>query len=407
MIQIKPVITALRRHKAGTVLIALQVALTLAIVCNAVFLIGQSVSKLSEPTGVDSNDLFVVRSEWVGQPPDVDALIRGDIAMLRQLPQVASACATDSEPLGGNGWDSGVMLAVGQRHESAHAALYFDDEQALDVLGANLIAGRQFRSDEIATISPQDSPQPPVVIITETLAKQLFPHGSSLGRTIYIGTNAQPSTVIGIVRHLHTPYTNPAAERFADQSVVMPLRLLASHSDYLVRARPGQLREAMTAARRQLFALNGARVIDTHLGVLSFDELRNMAYARDRGMAQLLGAICLVLLAVTAAGIVGLTTFWVGQRRRQIGIRRALGARQRDILSYFLTENFLISSGGVVLGSVLALALNLWMVAHFAQSRLPLAFVGIGVLTLLVLGQLAVLAPALRASHVPPVEATR
>jgi putative ABC transport system permease protein len=405
--QIRPVITALRRHKAGTVLIALQVALTLAIVCNAVFLIRQSVSKLSEPVGVDSRDLFVVRNEWVGQPANVDELIRTDIAMLRQLPQVAAAYASESEPLSGSGWDSGVMLAIGQQRESAHAALYFDDEQSLDVLGTPLIAGRQFRAEEVGTITPQDSPHPPVVIVTQKLARHLFPQGSALGRTIYLGTNVQPSTIIGLVDHLHTQYTNPAADHFADESVVMPLRLLANHSDYIVRARPGQLREAMAAARKQLFALNGARVIDTHLGVLSFDELRNMAYARDRGMAQLLGAICLVLLAVTAAGIVGLTTFWVGQRRRQIGIRRALGARQRDILSYFLTENFLISSGGVVLGSVLALALNLWMVAHFAQSRLPLAFVGIGVLTLLVLGQLAVLAPALRASHVPPVEATR
>lgn len=405
--QIKPVITALRRHKAGTVLIALQVALTLAIVCNAVFLIRQSVAKLAEPTGVDSRDLFVVRNEWVGQPANVDELIRADITMLRRLPQVAAAYASESEPLGGSGWDSGVMLAVGQRRESAHASLFFDDEQALDVLGTPLIAGRQFRPEEIGTISPQESPQPPVVIVTEKLARQLFPQGSALGRAIYLGTGAHPSTIIGIVRHLHTQYTNPAAERFADESVVMPLRLLANHSDYIVRARAGQLREAMASARRQLFALNGARVIDTHLGVLSFDELRNIAYARDRGMAQLLGAICLVLLAVTAAGIVGLTTFWVGQRRRQIGIRRALGARQRDILSYFLTENFLISAGGVVLGSVFALALNLWLVAHYAQARLPLAFIGIGVLVLLLLGQVAVLAPALRASRVPPVEATR
>ena len=117
--------------------------------------------------------------------------------------------------------------------------------------------------------------------------------------------------------------------------------------------------------------------------------------------------ICVVLLAVTAAGIVGLTSFWVSQRRKQIGVRRALGARQRDILTYFLTENFLISAAGVVLGTVLAIIFNLWTVTRFAMDPMSMAYVGTGVLVLLLLGQGAVLAPALRASRVSPVEATR
>jgi len=120
-----------------------------------------------------------------------------------------------------------------------------------------------------------------------------------------------------------------------------------------------------------------------------------------------MSAICAVLLIITAAGIVGLTSFWVSQRRRQIGVRRALGATRRDILGYFLTENFLISLGGVLTGIVLALALSLWLVVHFETQRLPLPFVLIGVALLLLLGQAATLAPALRASRVSPVEATR
>jgi putative ABC transport system permease protein len=187
----------------------------------------------------------------------------------------------------------------------------------------------------------------------------------------------------------------------------MPLRLLANHSDYVVRAKPGQLADAMKAARRSLFALNGARVIDPETGVVDYRTLRTTAYARDRGMVELMASICVVLLAVTAAGIVGLTSFWVGQRRRQIGVRRALGAKQSDILTYFLTENFLISVAGVMLGAVFALALNLWMVTSYAQDHLPLIFVCIGAVILLLLGQAAVLAPALRASRVPPVVATR
>jgi putative ABC transport system permease protein len=124
-------------------------------------------------------------------------------------------------------------------------------------------------------------------------------------------------------------------------------------------------------------------------------------------MAIVMGAISVVLLAITAAGIVGLTSFWVGQRRRQIGIRRALGATRHDILHYFLTENLLIGTGGVVVGVLLALGLNLWLILHFQMARLPIAYLGLGVVLLLLLGQGATLAPALRASRVPPVEATR
>jgi putative ABC transport system permease protein len=148
-------------------------------------------------------------------------------------------------------------------------------------------------------------------------------------------------------------------------------------------------------------------VINEDDGVLPFSEVRSRAYESDRGMAILMGVICAVLLAVTAAGIVGLTSFWVGQRRKQIGVRRALGATRRDILNYFMTENLLISVGGVLFGAVLAIAINLWMVTRFEMHHLSMVYLMAGVAMLLLLGQGAVLAPALRASRVPPVEATR
>ena len=100
-----------------------------------------------------------------------------------------------------------------------------------------------------------------------------------------------------------------------------------------------------------------------------------------------------------------------GRRRHVIDAahnkRRALGARQRDILAYFLTENFLISAAGVVLGTVLAVIFNLWTMTRFAMTPMSMGYVGVGVVVLLLLGQGAVLAPALRASRVSPVEATR
>ncbi|MEO8808801.1 MAG: FtsX-like permease family protein, partial [Rhodanobacter sp.] len=136
-------------------------------------------------------------------------------------------------------------------------------------------------------------------------------------------------------------------------------------------------------------------------------DLRHDVFKNDRAMAGMLIGVIAALLLVTALGIVGLASFWVAQRRKQIGIRRAIGATRRDILRYFQTENFLIVTGGIALGMVLAFGLNLVLMKFYELPRLPLDYLPIGALVLWGLGQLAVLGPALRAAAVPPVVATR
>jgi putative ABC transport system permease protein len=190
--------------------------------------------------------------------------------------------------------------------------------------------------------------------------------------------------------------------------MVVPIRMAMPWGVYyLVRTKPGQLDAAMRQAPKALYAENRMRMIDPKDGLLSYAQVRRRAFERDRGMAVLMSVICVVLLAITAAGIVGLTSFWVGQRRKQIGVRRALGATHSDILRYFMTENLLISLGGVLVGVLLTFGLNLWLVTRFTLNVLPLTYVLGGIVILLLLGQGAVFAPALRASRVPPIEATR
>ena len=117
--------------------------------------------------------------------------------------------------------------------------------------------------------------------------------------------------------------------------------------------------------------------------------------------------VCVALLAVTAFGIVGLTSYWVAQRRRQIGIRRALGATRNAIMRYFQTENLLIAGAGAAIGVALAVALNLWMVTTFEMQRLHTGYALVGAVAVLLLGQAAVLWPAFRAASIPPALATR
>jgi len=407
--QIQPILAALRHHKAGTVLIALQIALTLAIVCNALFIIHQRVAHLSEPTGIDEANLFVIDSQWADpmSPQQTDAQIQSDLAALRQLPGVRDAVSSNSYPLRGGGWDDFITMTPDQVQKTTDATVYFGDTHFIDTLGLKLIAGRNFRADEVAPLRPQDHATSPVVIVTKTLADKLYPDGSALGKPFYT-MDTTPTTIIGIVERLQRSEVDSWSRPYAYQALLWPRRLDGSFGTYyIVRAKPGELSAAMREAPKALYAQSRMRIIDPKDGVLSFAGVRHRAYDSDRGTAILMGIICAVLLVITGAGIVGLTSFWVGQRRKQIGIRRALGATRHDILRYFQTENLLIAGGGVVVGAVLAISLNLWMMRQLATDRMPLLYVLAGMIVLLLLGQGAALVPALRASRVSPVEATR
>ncbi|MBS0432006.1 MAG: ABC transporter permease [Proteobacteria bacterium] len=409
-LHIRPILAALRRHKAGTVLITLQIALTIAIVCNALFIIHARLANLSVASGVDEANVFVIRNQWADldrTTPQIDAQVQADLLALRQLSAVRDATPASGYPLEGGGWDNFIMLTAEQVQPTTDAAVYHGDEHFLDTLGLKLIAGRNFRPDEVMVMGAQQAVTPPTVIVSKALADRLFPDGNALGRSFY-AMAATPSTIVGIVDTLQRQGVDQWSNSHAGQSLVWPVRSDDARGVYyIVRAKPGQLADAMREAPRALYAQSRLRIIDPVDGIQDYATLRHKVYDSDRGMAILMGIICVVLLVITGAGIIGLTSFWVGQRRKQIGIRRALGATRRDILHYFQTENLLIAGAGVVLGAILAVGLNLWMMTQLAMGRMPLLYVLAGIVVLVVLGQGAVLAPALRASRVSPVVATR
>ncbi|MGF6709935.1 putative ABC transport system permease protein [Luteibacter sp. W1I16] len=401
--QIKPILAALRRHKAGTILIALQIALTLAIVCNALFIVHERIDRVNRPTGMDESNVVVVQNRYVGSPPNFVPLIKTDVQALRSIPGVEAAYTTNSFPLRRGGWSTGIQTKPDGTKDGLPTALYFGDEQTLKALGVRLIAGRNFNPGEVVIVQPQQRPAPPQVIVTKAIVDKLFPNGDGLGKTIYL-SKGKPSTIIGIVDKLTVPWID---FDHMDNVTIMPLIFNSGYQHFVIRTRPGEQDAVFKATAKTLYGVNRMRVLSEKTGVRTFDMVRSSAYETDRGMAILMSVVCGVLLAITAAGIVGLSSFWVGQRRKQIGVRRALGARRSDILSYFMTENFLIALAGVVLGVILAVGMSQWMFTHFEMKRLSFTYVLVGVVVLLGLGQVAVFAPALRASKVSPVEATR
>jgi putative ABC transport system permease protein len=240
-----------------------------------------------------------------------------------------------------------------------------------------------------------------VIIITQALAQKLWPGESALGKTIYF----DPQTslrVIGVVAGLIRPSLQEG-ENAAQWSTVVPLRFSGGGS-YALRTDPGQRERVIKAAVTALKTLDPKRIYRQQR---TLDDARAEFFQGDRAMTGLLVGVIIALLLVTGLGIVGLASFWVAQRRRTIGVRRALGATRANILHYFQTENFLLATIGIALGMVLAYGINLVLMLHYELPRLPWFYFPAGAVALWLIGQLAVLGPALRAAAVPPVVATR
>jgi putative ABC transport system permease protein len=405
--ELRPILSAMRRNKAGAILIGVQMAITLAILCNALFIIEQRVALSKRPTGTDERNIFVIANQWVGAPPDLSAKLQGDLAALRSLPGVVDAVASNSFPLHNGGSTDALRLNPDQKDELALAAVYTADEHGLQALGLKLIAGRNFSPDEVVDKQGfTDVQTPSAVIITRVLVEKLFPGKSALGQSVYFEAREKPVPIVGIVDQLQVPWTEAGGwgSKFNDSSTLVPFRFVSNYAYYIVRAHPGQLASAIEAAEKKLIEMDRARVLQK---TQTLTEARAEAYQDDRGLVVILSVVCAALVAVTAFGIVGLTSYWVAQRRRQIGIRRALGATRQAIIRYFQTENLLIAAAGAALGVAMTAALNLWMVTTFEMQRLDMSYAVIGAIVVLLLGQLAVLWPALKAASIPPALATR
>jgi putative ABC transport system permease protein len=406
---ILPILSTLRRHKLTAWLLILEIALTCAIVCNAVFLIGQRLQRMDMPSGVAERELLQIQVADVTTPANPYARMAEDIATLRQVPGVISVASSNQVPFGNSSSNGNIRLDPAQPQRTLSATTYFG-ENLSNTLGTRLIAGRDLQPDDFVDVEAamkalgtgDAKGLPHVTLITQTLARRLWPGQNPLGRLIYL-TPTVGLRVVGVLDSLARP--NAYDINTAQYTMVVPLRMGASKDQsYLIRTRPQDRAHVLAAALAALKKVDSARVVTTKR---SFDDVRRKFFQDDRAMAGILVWVIVALLIVTALGIVGLASFWVAQRRRTIGVRRALGATRANILHYFQTENFLLATLGIALGMVMAYAINLFLMTHYELPRLPAIYFPVGAIALWLIGQLAVLGPALRAAAVPPVVATR
>lgn len=405
--EIRPILTALRRHKTAAALIVIEIALSCAIICNALFLINGRLERMDRVSGLDEQGIVRVQIAGIGRDDNAAALTKTDLAALRAIPGVKHASAVNQVTFGNSSWNSSVNLTQDQTHPTLNATVYLGDEQLLDTLGLSLVSGRRFTSDEFiewdALQGADSEGNIPAVIITRTMAQKLFPNEDALGKSIY-SWGEEPIKIVGIVDHLVRPNEQGGPTAY-EYSMMLPVNIPFSvGGNYLLRTDPERRSEVLKAAADVLQKNSANRII---LEQQTMEELRNNFYRQDRSMAWLLVAVCVALLIVTALGIVGLASFWVQQRSKQIGVRRALGATRRQILRYFQTENFLLASLGIVIGMALAYGINQMLMGRYELPRLPLYYLPVGAVLLWLLGQISVLGPAMRAASVPPAVATR
>jgi putative ABC transport system permease protein len=404
--EIRPILSALLRNRTGALLIVAQVALTLGILSNALYVVQERVERAARPSGVDEPNVFAIQYSGFRDSADPVGQQRRDLDALRAIPGVRHVAWINQVPMAQDGWSLGLTTAPETPGVALGAAAYFGPGGTLDALGLALVEGRDFRESDIVDIDPKEAQLGAnVVIITRQLGGRLFPDETNfVSRTVHLGTGAEarPMQVVGVVDRMMSPFAQNSDNAYS--SFLLPVRWLVQSSQYVVRTEPGQRSRVMRDAEAALSALSNDRVLVFNR---TMEEIRAGRYANDRMLARMLLAVTAGLLLVTASGIVGMASLWVGQRRKQIGTRRALGATRGNILRYFVTENLMITAAGAAVGVLLAIVLNQLLVQQIALQRLPLEYLAYGVGGLLALGVAAVLGPATRAASVPPAVATR
>ena len=407
--------SVLRRQSLMPALVLLQVALACAILCNVLFLMWQNLQPMLAPSGIDADNLVLVDNLASSDRPWTAAEVQATTQRLREVPGVRAASAAFGLPMVGT---AVVDYAFEGDTRVKLGANGYMGRGLIDTLGLTLVEGRDFLPSEYRPFglgarnegaADETSLQP--VIITRSMAQQLFERGHAVGGVLTDPASKEDRgyRVVGVVRHLLRNQLSLATDGRADNTVLLA-RSIANTSllSFAVRVDRRMREAALRGVRRMVKHQLGPQLgFGAQPKISFYNERRDRALKSQRAALYLFVGVTLAVVIVTLIGIMGLTGFWVQKRTRQIGIRRALGARRVDILFEFMAENALIVAAGVVIGMALAYLGNALLMREYELARLPWTWLPIGAVVMLVLGQLAVLSPARRAAAVPPVVATR
>jgi len=413
--EIQPIASSMIRNRTGPILICLQIALTLALVVNSIFIIQLQLNKIAQPLGTDVANTAIFNVALVDPLDDMEAFLKNDLDEIRRIPGVIDA-AIIAQPLHNGGGMGNSYRPVLERNQDLERLVSVSetDEHGLNTLGIELLYGRNFRADEILYSAPNAQiVLSDIILITESLARSFFPDSEiaeAVGKVVYLGdVDTTPMEIVGITSDVAAHWINRDSE-FAQEAayhfMLMPVvqTWIGEGHYYVFRTEPGAQDRLMAAVTDKLYEINPDRLI---FDPSTQTEIVRRTHEGSLALAIILGVISVMMVLITAFGIVGLASFTVNQRTRQIGMRRALGAKKRDILRYFLIENVMLTTIGVVLGSALAYGIHLFLFSIMYIPKMSFTLIPAGILVLYALGLVAVIGPARRASSVAPAVASR
>lgn len=399
LLDLGPLCRALGRQRSRFILIALEIALTLAIATNCINLLIDLRNVMLRPSGMDEENQISVGVRPFSEDLRDEAAGRQsrllDLERLRQIPGVKAAAMINAVPLSGGGSSTGRRPA-GSEITPIQAPYFEVTNQAVQAFGVELSAGRDFVPEDFLIENNKN------ILISESLGRKLFPEGNLVGQKIQSRVGDEVQTIVGVVATMSSAW--PDSSLYGDAIMVPTVDVgYREYSRFLVRTEPGRRDEVAALIDRALLERHQGRLVE----VQTMAEVRGDTFRNSVGLIRLLSGVVILLVLVTALGIAGLTSFSVTQRIKQIGTRRALGATRLDILRYFLVENWIVTTAGLVVGVAASLGLNSALLNWADAPRLSFALIAGGMVMLWMVGLGAAFAPARRAMMLPPVIATR
>jgi len=387
-----------RRSLTRTVLLVLQATLSVVLLIGAGLFVRSLQNVRSMRLGYDVAPVLVVSRNMRGVPmSDTAKLILeqrlGDEA--RSIPGVVSATPVASVPFWAN--EGQPIFVPGVDSVSSRGNFYLQAGNAdyFRTIGTRIRRGRAFDGRD-------DARAPRVAVVSEGMAHALWPGDEPLGKCIRVGDEAEPcTTVIGVAEEMRLRSLSAADEH----TYYLPMAQYGQPTGMLLVRVAGDAADRADLVRRRLQRLMpGAAYISAQ----PFRSMVDPTMQSWRFGATMFVAFGVLALALAGVGLYGVIAYGVAQRRQEIGVRIALGARAMDIVRLVVGSGVRLVAMGVVLGSLMAFVAGRWVTGLlFLESARDPAVYAVVAAALLLVALLATAVPAFGASRVDPNMALR
>ena len=398
-----PILKSLKRRKAFASLIILQVAITFTVMTISVLQTTATLSEWNLPSGFDHENVVAVSSQIFDESVQLKGLVQDDIERLSKMPEVSNITTAYLMPFRAE-MVTELFLDTTDKAQPFQTNIFDFDINGLKVLGIKVLQGREFYPSEIITIDDTSQEKPSVVMISEQMAQAMFEDQNPIGQQIYLDQKESPVEVIGVYSGFMNGETLNG-RGMSYRSVIRPQVAYITGDDpsYLIRVEPGLTEAFLEKIRTELYQAPGRFVQQVEF----LTRTQKRMYDGRGSRAMLMLFISFVLLIITGLGISGLISFLVAQQKKQVGTRRALGAKKWQVIRYYLLENTLVTGMGLILGVILSLTLIITLSNNQATNFISIGWmVTVGVFVWLI-SMVSALNPAFRASKVAPAIVTR